>query len=172
MAMTHSQTPVANRVRAVAKSLRKPAVVVAKYTDNRRHCLYFRDLYRLFRYDVISNRREDVVFSTTSYTKILSTWLSPDGDFIFVVVDKGGLVPSYMEAGQELWKYDSHTGKYSKIGAGFRIQHRKGCIVIKRGTRCLNPTMPPAKQRWMAQDHFFDLYGKVIWAKDEYRVER
>jgi hypothetical protein len=170
MIMAYSQTPVANRVKGVVKSLPKTSVVVAKYTDNQRHCLYYTDSNRLFCYDVISNRREETVFSNTSYNKILSTWLSPDGNFIFIAVDKGNLATSYMDAGQELWRYDSRNKRFIKVGVGFNIERKKGCIVIKRGTRCLNPSAPPDKQRWMAQNHFYDLYGKVIWAKDEYEV--
>ena len=168
--MANAQTPVANRVKAMAKSLPETYVVVAKYTDNHRHSLYYTNTNRLYRYDVLTNRREEAVFSNTSYDKILLTWLSPDGNFIFIAVDKGNLVPSYMDAGQELWRYDSRTKRYYKVGVGFNIKRRKGCIIIKRGTRCLNPAAPPDKQRWMAQDHYYDLYGKVIWAKEEYEV--
>ena len=169
--MAYSQTPVANRVKAVAKSLQNDAVIVAKYTDNHRHCLYYIEGDRLFRYDVMTNRREEVHFTNSSYDSILSAWLSPDGNFFFIAVDKGTLVNFYMDCGQELWRFDSRTKRTYKVGVGFKIERRKGCIVIKRGNRCLNPSAPPSHRQWMAQDHFYDLYGKVIWAKDEYKVK-
>jgi hypothetical protein len=167
----YSQTPVANRIKAMVRSLPSEAIVVAKYTDNHRHCLYYIEGNRLFCYDVMVNRREEVHFANGSYDKILSAWLSPDGNFFFIAVDKGNLVNSYMDCGQELWRFDSRTKRTYKVGVGFKIEHRKKCIVIKRGSRCLNPSAPPSRRRWMAQDHFYDPYGKVIWAKEEYEVK-
>lgn len=169
--VAYSQTPVANRVKAVAGSLKKDAVVVAKYTDNHRHCLYYIEGDRLFCYDVMTNRREEIHFANSSYDKILSAWLSPDGNFFFIAVDKGTPANFYMDCGQELWRFDSRTKRTYKVGVGFRIERRKDNIVIMRGTRCLNPSAPPSRRRWMAQNHFYDLYGKVMWAQEEYEVK-
>jgi len=166
-----SQTPVANRIKAVVRNLPKSAVVVAKYTDNHRHSLYYINEHRLFCYDVLTGKNEETVFINTSYENILSSWLSPDGNFFFITIDKGKSVPSYMDDGQELWRFDSRTLRSYKVGQGFFIERRKGCYIIKKGVRCLNPSANYNKQSWIAQDHYYDLYGKVIWAKDEYEVK-
>lgn len=165
-----AQTPIANRLKAVARQLSAEAHMVARYTDDHRHCLYYTEAQRLYRYDVLTNRKEEVAFASDSYNNILNTWLSPDGNFFFIVVDRGAFVTTYMESGQELWRYDTRTRRPFKVGQGFRVEHRRGCIVIHRATRCLNPDDAPDKQRWMARNHFYDLYGKVIWAKEEYEV--
>lgn len=166
-----SQTPVANRVKGVVKHLPKEAVVVAKYTDNARHSLYYIEANRLYCYDVLTNKREEFVFVNSSYDHIIANWLSPDGNFVFIAIDKGKNVSNYMDSGQELWRIDSQTRRRTRVGVGFSIERRKGCYIIKRGTRCLNPSAPVEQQRWMAQDHYYDLYGDVIWAKDEYEVK-
>ncbi len=165
-----AQTPVANRVNAMAKSLAPLAQVVAKYTDGHRHCLYFTQANRLYRYDVVTNRREDVSFAIKPYVKIMATWLSPDGNFIFIAIDRGANADFYLDDGKELWRYDSRKQTSYKVGQGFRIWREKGCFVISRASRSLNPDAPQSKQQWMAQDHYYDLFGKVIWAKEEYRV--
>lgn len=166
-----AQTPVANRVKAFARSLNHEAHVVAKYTDNRRHCLYYTSGNRLFRYDVLTDEKTEVNFSTNSYAKILSTWLSPDGNYIFIAIDKGILAESYLINGQELWRYDSNGLKSKLIGSGFAIESKPKCIVIKKATRCLNPQAPADKQHWMAKNHYFNVDGTIIWAKEEYKIK-
>ncbi len=61
--LIQAQTPIANRVKAMAKHLPEGANVIAKYTDNKRHCLYYGLHNRLFRYDVIKNKSENVEFT-------------------------------------------------------------------------------------------------------------
>ena len=51
----------------MAEHLPKTASVIAKYTDNRRHCLYYSMHNRIFRYDVLSNKSIDVNVSSDSY---------------------------------------------------------------------------------------------------------
>lgn len=51
-----SQNPVANRVRAAAESLPDGCEIVAKYTDNRYHCLFYTMHNRLYKYDVLTNK--------------------------------------------------------------------------------------------------------------------
>lgn len=166
-----AQTPVANRIKGLIKTLPAGSTVVAKYTDNHRHCLYYVSGHRLYCYDVLTGQREDVNFSNSSYTHILSTWLSPDGNFFFVAVDKGSLSPFYLDSGQELWRYNSRTKRSFKVGQGYYIERHKEAIVIKRASRCLNPNAPQSHQRWMGQDHYYDLYGKVIFAKEEFEIK-
>lgn len=57
-----AQTPLANRVKAMARHLPAGAEVVSKYTDNHRHCLYYTLYNRLFRYDVVTNKSVGVEF--------------------------------------------------------------------------------------------------------------
>lgn len=167
-----AQTPVANRVKAVVKHLPKSAVVVAKYTDNHRHSLYYIYNNRLYFYDVLTGRKDDVVFTTDSYTKILSSWLSPDGNFFFIAIDRGAFAHFYLDDGQELCRYDSRTKRYTKVGQGYHIEKQKGCYVIKRASRCLNPKAPQHHQKWMGREHYYDLYGMVIFIKDEFPIKR
>jgi hypothetical protein len=165
-----AQTPVANRIKAMTEALPKSAVVVAKYTDNARHCLYYILHNRLFCYDVLTDKSKEVNLVSSSYMRIITSWLSPDGNFFFVAVDRGSFAKFYLDDGQELWRYDSFTHRPLKVGQGFSIERQKGCFIIKRASRCLNPQAAQSRQHWMAQDHYYDLYGKNIWAKDEYQV--
>lgn len=168
--LSFAQTPVANRVKAVVAHLPCQARVVAKYTDVYRHCLYFTMANRLYQYDVLTDRQHDVPFTGNSYAHIITTWLSPDGNFFFIAVDRGNLASFYLDDGQEVWRYDSRKRKYKKIGQGFCVEVQKGCIVIKRASRCLNPNATPKHQQWMAQGHYYGLYGNIIWTKDEYKI--
>jgi hypothetical protein len=165
-----AQTPVANRVNAMAEHLPKTASVIAKYTDNRRHCLYYSMHNRIFRYDVLSNKSIDVNVSSDGYVSILSYFLSPDGNFIFVVVDRGNLSSFYADDGQELWRLDSRSRQTDKIGSGFKIEKRRECIVIKKVFACTNPKASVSKQNWLAKNHLYDLYGHIIYAQDAYKI--
>ncbi len=166
-----AQKPIINRVSAAAKALTPKATQVARYKDGARHGMYYILQHRLYFYDVLTNMTREVNFTTSSYDKILTSWLSPDGNFFYLAIDRGSMVNDYMDGGQELWRFDSRTKRYTKIGQGFSIRHNKSCIWIKRATRCLNPSAKKTERRWMAQDHYYDSYGKVIWAKDEYEVK-
>jgi hypothetical protein len=168
---TRAQTPVAIRVKAVVKSLPPHASVVAKYTDNKRHCLYYTLQNRLYCYDVVANKNEEVTFTQGGYSRILSAWYSPDGNFLFIAIDRGTYSNFYLDDGQELIRYDSFLHRSYSVGTGYKIERRKGCYVIKKASRCLNPSAPQSSQHWLARDHYYDLYGKTIWAKEEYRVK-
>lgn len=165
-----AQTPVANRVKAVVRHLPDGAAVVAKYTDNNRHSLYYILHNRLYRFDVVTNTNEDVSFATEGYSRILSSYLSPDGNFVFIAVDRGPLANFYPDDGQVLWRIDSRTRRIQRIQSGFKVEKLKTCFVIRKVYRCLNPRSPRAHQKWTARNHYFDLYGKVIYAKDEYPI--
>jgi len=166
-----AQTPVANRVKAMEKTLQKGAESVAKYTDNKRHCLYYTFHNRLYRYDVMTNKRENVEFATDAYNKIKATMLSPDGNFVFVIVDRGDLANFYLSDGQQLWRIDSRNLKSTKIGEGYDIKKNDKDFVIKKAHRCLNPNASRNAQKWTARDHHFDLTGHVLFASDEYKIK-
>lgn len=162
---------MANRVNAVARHLPQDAKVVAKYTDTKRHCLYFSQRGRLYCYDVLTNTQTEVQFVSHSYERILDTWLSPDGKFIFLAILNGKFSQIHFIDGQEVIRFDSSTRKSISIGKGFSIIPGKENIIIKQGSRCLTPNAPKEKQQWMARDHYYDLYGKVQFAKDEYLLK-
>lgn len=163
-----AQTPVANRVKAVVRRLPSQAEVVAKYTDVGRHCLYYTQRSRLYRYDVRNNLREEVTFASRAYTSILSTWLSDDGTGFFIAVDRKGLVPFYLDDGQELWFYNSHTRTAKLVAQGFFISHAHDRITVRRASRCLNPSASRERQRWMTCDHQYDNNGVPLGKSDEY----
>lgn len=168
---TLAQTPVANRVKAVVKSLPAQAQVVAKYTDNQRHCLYYTLRNRLFRYDVKTDKREEISFSPNPYSSIITTWLSADGNAFFIALDRKNLVSFYLDNGQELWRYDSHTKQPKRIGVGFSISHLGERITIKRASRCLNPQAAQSRQRWMVCDHHYDGNGTPLGKGEEYKLK-
>ncbi len=168
---TTAQTPVANRVKAVAKRLPGEADIVAKYTDNRRHCLYYTLRNRLFRYDVKTNRREEVSFSPAPYSTIIATWLSPDGNAFFVAVDRKELSAYYLDDGQELWMYNSWTKDAKKIGQGFCIAHRNGRITVKRAARTGNSPSRQKRSAKMVRDHQYDEYGVPLGMGDVYELK-
>ncbi len=166
-----AQTPIANRVKAVAKRLPHDAGIVAKYTDNKRHCLYYTLRNRLFRYDVKTNRREEVGFSPSPYSTIITTWLAPDGNTFFIAVDKKGLSAYYLDDGQELWLYDSWTKDAKKIGQGFCIAHKNGRITIKRASRTASSQTHQKRSNSMVRDHHYDEYGTPLGMGDEYLMK-
>lgn len=169
--LIQAQTPIANRVKAMAKHLPEGANVIAKYTDNKRHCLYYGLHNRLFRYDVIKNKSENVEFSSSGYARMLNTFVSPKGDFIFVVVAKIQDETTKPYDNEELWRYDSHSKKSSKIGSGFKVEKRKDYFVIKKVSKKKDSIHLMTRQRWTAKDYYFDLDGHIIWGKDEYQID-
>lgn len=166
-----AQTPLANRVKAMARHLPAGAEVVSKYTDNHRHCLYYTLYNRLFRYDVVTNKSVGVEFSSSSYARLLRTFLSPDGNCIFVVVRKTGDEVSNSYNMEQLWRYDSRSRKSSNIGSGFSIVCCRDSIIIKKVVRSLNPSRPFSHRQWIAKDHYYDFDGHMLDAKDEYRLK-
>lgn len=163
-----AQTPVANRVKAMAKQLPYGCEVVAKYTDNERHCLYYTQHERLYRYNVLTNKKHEVRFSPDAYSSIVDTYVTEKGDYVFVCVEKNLQPKKSPENTQELWRIDTKTLKNKKIGDGFAVEKHKGCFIIKKVSRVLESPSQPEKKQWMVQDHYYFLDGRTLWAKDEY----
>lgn len=168
---SNAQTPIANRVHAMAKAMEKKVKVVAKYTDNERHSLYYVARHRLYRWDALTNATQEVSFANNSYDTIIEAWISPDGNIIIVGVDRKSQTTQPLKNGQQVWKLDTRTGQNDLVGEGFSIERRKDCYVVKQATRCINPDALPERQRWMAKDHYYYLDGKVIWSKEEYEIK-
>ena len=172
-----AQSPIANRVRGVAMSLPKGAHEIARYTDERRHCLYYMKDDRIYKYDVLEGTNRDITISPEGYTKLLNVWLSSNKRYLFVAIDRKGLVGAYLEKGRELWRIDSYNGRRRKIGSGYRIRLRrenkileKPHFIISQASRCLNSKEPLEYKNWMVRDHYFDFAeGMSIYLSEEYR---
>lgn len=168
---TFAQTPVANRVKAAAKSLGKNTQVVAKYTDDKRHALYYTYNNRLYKYDVITNQKTDINFTNKTYDTIENTWLTPNGDCILISVDRRTQATQSMEDGKQLWKYNTFDNSSTFIGEGFEINMKADCIEIKKGTRYISNKTPTKGGYWMARNHYYYKDGNVIYSKEEYKVK-
>ena len=172
-----AQSPIAHRVKGVAESLPKGSHEIARYTDERRHCLYYQKDDRLYKYDVIEGTNVDLTISPAGYTRLINIWLSSNRRYLFVAIDREGLVGSYLENGQELWRIDSYNGRRRKIGSGYRIRLRKENkqldkphFIISQASRCLNSKAPMENKNWMVRDHYFDFAeGESLYLSDEYR---
>ncbi|MBQ6651866.1 MAG: hypothetical protein IJM81_00515 [Prevotella sp.] len=171
-----AQTPIANRVRGMEKSLPKEAFVIARYTDDRRHCLYYKIGDRLFKYDVLDGIKTDLTISPSGYTRIINIWINDNHRYLIVAIDRRGLTETYLENGQELWRIDTYSGRRMKIGTGYKIALRgekpwlkQSHYIISKASRCLNPKEPMKERNWMIRDHYFDMEGLPITITDEYR---
>ena len=158
-------------------SLPKGAHEIARYTDERRHCLYYMKDDRIYKYDVLEGTNRDITISPEGYTKLLNVWLSSNKRYLFVAIDRKGLVGAYLEKGRELWRIDSYNGRRRKIGSGYRIRLRrdnkileKPHFIISQASRCLNSKEPLEYKNWMVRDHYFDFAeGMSIYLSEEYR---
>lgn len=166
-----AQTPVANRVHTSASNLPANSRIVAKYTDNKRHCLYYCINERLYRYDVVNDKNQETCFSDKAYKSINNTFLSStDSRYIFIDIDLGRRHGNEPGTTHELWRIDTFTNKSTKIGSGCKISRHKDSLVITAFSRCCNPDAPVARQKWMVRDHYYYLEdGKTIFAKEEHQ---
>lgn len=162
-----AQTPIANRVKAMADNLPKECRVVAKYTDDKRHCLYYSMNNRLYKYDVLTNKNHEVKFSTNSYSKILNTYIVDKGRYIYLCVEKDLHPKRSPENIRELWQINTIDMASKKVGSGYNIEKRKGCFIIKKTSRRM-VGKATGMDKWMVRDHYYDLDGHIIWAKNEY----
>lgn len=167
-----AQTPVANRVKARAARVGDARNIVAAYTDDRRHCLFFTHGNRLYRYDAIKGKSREVSFSNNSYARIVTSFRSEDGNQMFIVVDRGRYTAFRLGDGMEVWRINSFSGRVDKIASGFNFKLNKDHFVMTKAYRCLNPKAPQPKQRWTVCDHSYYLNGKPLWISDEYRWEK
>ncbi len=163
-----AQTPIANRVNVAAGHLPKDASVVARYTDNKRHSLYYVRKDKLYCLDVVLNINEELNFTPHKYAKILSSSLSPDGEYMFICLDKGNKSGWALEDRFELWRINSYDRKSARIASGFTIDRTKEGFLLRETSRCLNPKAPKSRQRWMVRDHHFNMTGKATHTLAEY----
>ena len=163
-----AQTPIANRIKARAAQMGNAEHVVAKYTDDRRHCLYYTKGERLYLYDAIKGKSREVSFSTNSYAHILTTFRSSDDNLLFIVVDRRHYSSFFLNDRMEVWRINSFSGKTDKIASGFGFKLKKDHFMLTKAHRCLNPKAPLARQKWTVRDHSYYLSGKPLWISDEY----
>lgn len=165
-----AQTPVANRVKAVMKRLPTSAQVLAKYTDNERHSLYYIMHGRLYNYDVMTNSNKEVMFPE-GYKSVLNTYLENGNNLIFIVLDRGSRSGNYIVDGKKLYMLNTYTKKLKEIGSGYAVgkSQVKGlpCFEIKKGERCVNTV----EHTWKARSHYYDLTGESLFAGEEFTVQ-
>lgn len=81
-----AQTPVANRIKALVKTLPEGSEIVARYTDMKRHSLYYILHNRLYKYDVLNNSQDEINLGKRN--KIINSKFSKDGKTIIIKVGK------------------------------------------------------------------------------------
>lgn len=167
-----AQTPIANRINVAARHLPKGAVVIAKYTDNERHCLFYYNENRIYCLDVILNINEQLNFAPKDDEQILTTYLSSDRRQMLFCSDSGNNKNDVIKERFQLWSIDSYNRQFKKIAKGFTIDKTREGFTIRRRSRCINPQAPKAHQRWMVQDLQFDLNGRLVKTGQEYEFIR
>ena len=81
-----AQTPIANRMKVLVKTLPEGSEIVARYTDMKRHALYYILNNRLYKYDVLNNSQDEI--NLENRNKIISSRLSKDGKTITIKAGK------------------------------------------------------------------------------------
>ena len=81
-----AQTPIANRMKVLVKTLPKGSEIVARYTDMKRHALYYILNNRLYKYDVLNNSQDEI--NLENRNKIIGSRLSKDGKTITIKAGK------------------------------------------------------------------------------------
>ena len=81
-----AQTPIANRMKVLVKTLPKGSEIVARYTDMKRHALYYILNNRLYKYDVLNNSQDEI--NLENRNKIIGGRLSKDGKTITIKAGK------------------------------------------------------------------------------------
>lgn len=81
-----AQTPIANRMKVLVKTLPEGSEIVARYTDMKRHALYYILNNRLYKYDVLNNSQDEI--NLENRNKIISSRLSKDSKTITIKAGK------------------------------------------------------------------------------------
>ena len=71
---------------------------------------------------------------------------------------------------QQLWIINTLNRQTRKLFEGFRVEKRKGCIVVGKADYCCNSKAPFEQRRWKCRNHYFDFTGKIIWCMDDYEI--
>jgi hypothetical protein len=81
-----AQTPIANRIKILSTTLPKGSHIIAKYTDMKRHALYYISNNRLYKYDVLNNIQDEI--NLENRNKIIDSRVSKDGNTITIKIIK------------------------------------------------------------------------------------
>lgn len=82
----------------------------------------------------------------------------------------GARATNYVCDGQQLWVINTLNRQTRKLFEGFRVEKRKGCIVVGKADYCCNSKAPFEQRRWKCRNHYFDFTGKIIWCMDDYEI--
>ena len=146
----------------------KAAKIIADYSG-RRSTTYYQYNERVFCYDKESKTTEEIQFGY-GYDNIKAIYVSPAKSRIFVVLDMGSHSSCYVRDGQQLWVINTLNHQTRKLQDGFRVEKRKGCIVMGKADFCVNSNAPINQRKWKCRNHYFDFTGKIIWSMDDYFV--
>ncbi|MEJ8769972.1 hypothetical protein [Prevotella sp. HCN-7019] len=121
----------------------------------------------------MTNRNTDVNFTPFAYSSISATYIAPKGKYIFICIERSPFSKTSPENNHELWRISPDGKESTKIDEGLNILKRKGCFIIKKISRLRKiKNKNGIKQQWMMRDHYYDLDGHIIWAKDEYEYRK
>ena len=157
-----------SKKRPAETKMPKSSKLVASFDDRRNASYYLYD-NRLIYYDKASQKGREIPFGY-GYDRVKDIFLSPMKSRIFVVLDMGTHSTYYICDGLQLWVINTLNGQKRKLIEGFKVEKRKGCIVVGKVQFCHNSKAPLNKRRWRAHNHYFDFTGKVLWMMDDYDV--
>lgn len=156
-----AQTPVANRVKMAARTVASNGKVLAKYTDNERHCLFYLMQQRIYCYDVLTNETSEIQFPGEHNSTITGCALSPGSNFLVVSMKTGTSAKRGIANNRSLWTIDSRKRTAQKIESGFAIARSKHGYTIRRIVPTSQLTADhPATGRWV-QNNYYTFEGKV-----------
>jgi len=167
-----AQTPIANRVKSVVQHLPQKAAIVAKYTDNDRHCLYYIYNGRLYKYDVVKNANDEVDFTTRGYRSIDNAFIEENGAYLFIITETTRRNQEEPINRKDLWRIDTMKGKAKKIDSGFSVKRKKEGFEVKRADDCINPNARAEKRQWNARTHVYDFEGKPSSTTKSYVIKK
>lgn len=148
-----AQTPIANRIKAAVLHLPKKATVLAKYTDNKRHCLYYMYKDKMYCLDVVLNINEVLDFTQKPYKKIIASSISPDGNYVLLCLDRGELKNTAITNRFELWRINSHNKSFQYIANGFTCKKTKLGYTLQQKIN--------KKQPYIIRCRQVDFYGNI-----------
>lgn len=160
--------PIANRVNETAKHVLRNISIVVRYTDSKRHGLYYIHRDKLLCSNVVLNINEELSSIPHKYDKILSLHLSPGGEYIFIYLSKGSKSGWVLENRFELRRINSFNRKSTRVTSGFTIDGAKEGFLLRKAPRYLGPRAPGLRRKWTARDHYFDSMGQATIALPEY----
>lgn len=122
-----AQTPISNRVKAAVKHLPTSATIIAKYTDNDKHCLYYTLQNKIYCLDVILNINEELDFTEHGHKKILSSHISPNSEYLLLCISKKDKQNPY-----ELWRINAKEHSFSCLAKGSSITKTKEGYTLQK----------------------------------------